>query len=62
MIIDTSITIENSIEYRIPGFSQIQIDPDKGITFPNSIRSAPRADPDVILVGEVQDERQPSWR
>ena len=50
------ITIEDPVEYRIRGFSQIQIDPDKGITFPNSIRSALRSDPDVMLVGEVRDE------
>jgi type II secretory ATPase GspE/PulE/Tfp pilus assembly ATPase PilB-like protein len=50
------ITIEDPVEYRIRGFSQIQIEPDKGITFPNSIRSALRSDPDVMLVGEVRDE------
>jgi type II secretory ATPase GspE/PulE/Tfp pilus assembly ATPase PilB-like protein len=50
------ITIEDPVEYRIRGFSQIQIDPDKGITFPNSIRSSLRSDPDVMLVGEVRDE------
>lgn len=50
------IAIEDPVEYRIRGFSQIQIDPDKGITFPNSIRSALRSDPDVMLVGEVRDE------
>ena len=50
------ITIEDPVEYRIRGFSQIQIEPDKGITFPNAIRSALRSDPDVMLVGEVRDE------
>lgn len=50
------ITIEDPVEYRIRGFSQIQIEPDKGITFPNSIRSSLRSDPDVMLVGEVRDE------
>lgn len=50
------IAIEDPVEYRIRGFSQIQIEPDKGITFPNSIRSALRSDPDVMLVGEVRDE------
>lgn len=50
------ITIEDPVEYRIRGFSQIQIEPDKGVTFPNSIRSALRSDPDVMLIGEVRDE------
>jgi type II secretory ATPase GspE/PulE/Tfp pilus assembly ATPase PilB-like protein len=50
------ITIEDPVEYRVAGFSQMQIDPDKGITFPNAIRSCLRQDPDVLLVGEVRDE------
>jgi type II secretory ATPase GspE/PulE/Tfp pilus assembly ATPase PilB-like protein len=50
------ITIEDPVEYRIRGFSQIQIDPDKGISFPTSIRSTLRQDPDVMLIGEVRDE------
>ena len=50
------ITIEDPVEYRLRGFSQIQIEPDKGITFPNAIRSALRSDPDVMLVGEVRYE------
>ena len=50
------ITIEDPVEYRIRGFSQIQIEPDKGITFPNAIRSCLRQDPDILLVGEVRDE------
>ena len=50
------ITIEDPVEYRVAGFSQIQIDPEKGITFPNAIRSCMRQDPDIMLVGEVRDE------
>ena len=50
------ITIEDPVEYRIRGFSQIQIEPEKGITFPNAIRSCLRQDPDIMLVGEVRDE------
>ena len=50
------ITIEDPVEYRVKGFSQIQIEPDKGITFPNAIRSCMRQDPDIMLIGEVRDE------
>ena len=50
------ITIEDPVEYRIRGFSQIQIEPDKGVTFPNAVRSCLRLDPDILLVGEVRDE------
>ena len=50
------ITIEDPVEYRVSGISQIQIEPDKGITFPNAIRSCLRMDPDLMLVGEVRDK------
>lgn len=50
------ITIEDPVEYRIQGFSQIQIDEGKGITFPMAIRSCMRQDPDIMLVGEIRDE------
>jgi type II secretory ATPase GspE/PulE/Tfp pilus assembly ATPase PilB-like protein len=50
------ITIEDPVEYRVNGFSQIQIENDKGITFPTAIRSCMRLDPDVMLVGEVRDD------
>lgn len=50
------ITIEDPVEYRVQGFSQIQIEPEKGITFPNAIRSCMRQDPDIMLVGEVRDD------
>ncbi len=50
------LTVEDPVEYRVAGLSQIQIDVDKGVSFPASIRSAMRMDPDIILVGEVRDE------
>jgi type II secretory ATPase GspE/PulE/Tfp pilus assembly ATPase PilB-like protein len=50
------ITIEDPVEYRIRGFSQIQIEHEKGITFPTAIRSCMRQDPDIMLIGEVRDE------
>jgi len=50
------ITIENPIEYHLPGIVQTQTDPDKGYTFLEGLRSALRQDPDVIMVGEIRDD------
>ena len=50
------ITIENPIEYHLPGIVQTQTDPDKGYTFAGGLRAALRQDPDVIMVGEIRDE------
>ncbi len=50
------VTIEDPIEYHIPGASQTQIDPAKGYTFANGLRAIVRQDPDVILVGEIRDK------
>src|SRR3989344_438554 len=49
------ITIEDPIEYQVEGISQTQVEPDKGYTFENGLRSIVRQDPDVILVGEIRD-------
>ena len=49
------ITIEDPIEYRIEGISQTQVEPNKGYSFANGLRSIVRQDPDVILVGEIRD-------
>jgi type IV pilus assembly protein PilB len=49
------ITIENPIEYHLPGIVQTQTDPDKNYTFAEGLRSALRQDPDVIMVGEIRD-------
>ncbi len=49
------ITIENPIEYHLPGIVQTQTDDDKGYTFLEGLRSALRQDPDVIMVGEIRD-------
>ena len=50
------ITIENPVEYHLPGIVQTQTDEDKGYTFLEGLRSALRQDPDVIMVGEIRDE------
>ena len=49
------ITVEDPIEYRLEGISQTQVEPDKGYSFANGLRSIVRQDPDVILVGEIRD-------
>lgn len=49
------ITIENPIEYHLPGVVQTQVDPKKGYTFLEGLRSSLRQDPDIIMVGEIRD-------
>ncbi|MCL5010908.1 MAG: GspE/PulE family protein [Patescibacteria group bacterium] len=49
------ITIEDPIEYHLPGVSQTQTDPEKGYDFKNGLSAIVRQDPDVILVGEIRD-------
>lgn len=49
------ITIEDPIEYRLPGISQTQVAPQKGYDFASGLKSIVRQDPDVILVGEIRD-------
>jgi general secretion pathway protein E len=50
------ITIEDPIEYHLPGISQIQVSDKKGMTFAAGLRSLLRQDPDVMMVGEVRDQ------
>jgi len=47
---------EDPVEYRFAGVNQVQINEKNGITFPNALRSFLRADPDIILIGEIRDE------
>lgn len=49
------LTIEDPVEYQLPGISQIEIAPKKGLTFASGLRSIVRQDPDVIMVGEIRD-------
>lgn len=49
------LTIEDPVEYQIPGLNQVQVKPDIGLTFAAGLRAFLRQDPDVILVGEVRD-------
>lgn len=49
------ITIEDPVEYQLPGIGQIQVNSKIGLTFARGLRSIVRQDPDVILVGEIRD-------
>ncbi|MDQ1696995.1 MAG: type pilus assembly protein PilB [Frankiaceae bacterium] len=49
------ITVEDPVEYRIPGINQVQTNNKAGLTFAGALRSILRSDPDVVLIGEVRD-------
>lgn len=49
------VTLEDPIEYKLPGIAQSQIDPSKDYTFASGLRSTLRQDPDIIMVGEIRD-------
>jgi type IV pilus assembly protein PilB len=49
------ITVEDPVEYRLPGINQVQVNPKAGLTFASALRSILRSDPDVLLVGEIRD-------
>jgi type IV pilus assembly protein PilB len=49
------VTIEDPVEYQLPGVTQIQVNRKAGVTFASGLRSVLRADPDVIMVGEIRD-------
>jgi type IV pilus assembly protein PilB len=49
------ITVEDPVEYRLPGINQMQMNVRAGLTFASALRSILRADPDVVLVGEIRD-------
>lgn len=50
------VTLEDPVEYKMPGVNQIQVNPDVGLTFASGLRSILRQDPDVIMVGEIRDK------
>jgi type IV pilus assembly protein PilB len=49
------VTVEDPVEYRLRGISQMQINIKAGLTFASALRSILRADPDVVMVGEIRD-------
>ncbi len=54
--VDTNIvTVEDPVEYRMPGINQVQVNVKAGMGFANGLRSILRQDPDIILIGEIRD-------
>jgi type IV pilus assembly protein PilB len=49
------ITIEDPVEYQVEGITQVQVNPKAGLSFATGLRSMMRADPDIIMVGEIRD-------
>ena len=49
------ITIEDPVEFQLEGITQVQVNPRAGLTFANGLRAMMRADPDIIMVGEIRD-------
>jgi type IV pilus assembly protein PilB len=49
------ITVEDPVEYRLHGISQMQVNPKAGLQFSTALRSILRADPDIVLIGEIRD-------
>ena len=52
---DNIVTVEDPVEYRLDGITQVQVRPAAGMTFASALRSIVRQDPDIILVGEIRD-------
>jgi type IV pilus assembly protein PilB len=50
------VTLEDPVEYKMPGINQIQVNAEVGLTFANGLRSILRQDPDVVMVGEIRDK------
>jgi len=50
------VTLEDPVEYQIPGINQVQINPQAGLTFASGLRAFLRQDPNIILVGEIRDK------
>lgn len=50
------VSLEDPVEYNVPGISQSQVHPEIGYTFATGLRSILRQDPDVIMVGEIRDK------
>ena len=49
------ITVEDPVEYRLPGINQVQTNIKAGLTFASALRSILRSDPDIVLIGEIRD-------
>ena len=51
----TVVTVEDPVEYEVEGIKQVQVNPKTGLTFATGLRAMLRADPDVVMVGEIRD-------
>jgi len=49
------VTVEDPIEYQVPGINQVAVKADIGLTFAESLRSILRQDPDIVMIGEIRD-------
>lgn len=49
------VTLEDPVEYSLPGASQVQVDPRAGLGFAEALRAVLRQDPDVVMIGEIRD-------
>ncbi len=54
------VTLEDPVEYKMPGINQIQVNTEVGLTFASGLRSILRQDPDVVMVGEIRDKETAS--
>jgi len=52
---DKIVTVEDPVEYQLPGINQIQVRPKIGLTFAHGLRSILRHDPDILMIGEIRD-------
>ncbi|HEY9712104.1 MAG TPA: GspE/PulE family protein, partial [Chroococcales cyanobacterium] len=50
------VTLEDPVEYKMPGINQIQVNAEVGLTFATGLRSILRQDPDIVMVGEIRDK------
>ncbi len=50
------VTLEDPVEYKMPGINQIQVNTDVGLSFATGLRSILRQDPDIVMVGEIRDK------
>jgi type IV pilus assembly protein PilB len=50
------VTVEDPIEYTLPGLNQVQVNVKAGLTFASTLRSVLRQDPDVVMIGEIRDQ------
>ena len=49
------VTVEDPVEYRLSGITQVQVNPRAGLSFATGLRSILRQDPDIIMIGEIRD-------